>query len=74
MTTPEERLARLEAKHDSLEAWVKSMDAKLDQLLAASNMGKGAWKVIMWVGGILATLSAAGAWLWDHLAPLFRGH
>ena len=73
-STPEERLARLEARQDGQDAWLQSIDAKVDQLLAAANMGKGAWKTIMWIGGILTTVVAAGAWLLDKLSPLFGKH
>ena len=69
-----DRLARLEARFDSMEDWVKSMDGKLDKLLTAANMGQGAWKFTLWVGGVLAGLAAVGTWVFDHLAPLFRGH
>jgi hypothetical protein len=62
-----DRLARLEARFDSMEGWVQSMDGKLDKLLTAASMGQGAWKFMLWVGGILAGLAAASAWVWDHL-------
>jgi vacuolar-type H+-ATPase subunit E/Vma4 len=65
--SPEERLARLEARQDSVEDWLRSIDQKVDDIRTAANMGKGAWKAILWVGGIVTTILAALAWVWDHL-------
>jgi microcystin-dependent protein len=42
--TPEERdrLAKVEQKVADMEPWLKEIDDKLDRLIAAANMGKGA--------------------------------
>lgn len=67
--TPDERdrLARLEAITANQDARLDKIDAKLDQLLAAANMGKGAWWAILKVGGFITMLIAAAAWVWRHL-------
>lgn len=62
-----DRLARLEARFDNMEGWVKSMDSKLDQLLTAADMGKGAWWMILKLGGLLTVAGAGLAWVWDHI-------
>ena len=41
---------------------IEDMDKKLDQIIAAANMGKGAWLAAVKAGGILATLGAGAAW------------
>jgi hypothetical protein len=46
---------------------IEDMDKKLDQIIAAANMGKGAWLAAVKAGGIIATLVAGAAWLWGHL-------
>jgi hypothetical protein len=46
---------------------IEDMDKKLDQIIAAANMGKGAWLAAVKAGGIIATLGAGAAWLWGHL-------
>lgn len=74
MSTPEERLARLEARQDALEDWLRSIDGKVDEIRQAANMGKGAWKAVLWVGGILASAAAFLAWVAEHLAALFGRH
>lgn len=67
--TPEERdrLARLEVKVEGVEAWLKSIDEKQDELIDIANRGKGALRIILLLGGTLAALTAAGAWVVDHL-------
>src|SRR5690606_19378375 len=47
--TPDERdrLAKLEQKVADMEPWLKDIDHKLDQLIAAANMGKGAWWAVL---------------------------
>jgi hypothetical protein len=64
--TPEERIAKLEAKVEGVESWVKSIDEKMDKLLEAAAMGKGAWWAILKVGGIAVALASAGAWIWSN--------
>jgi hypothetical protein len=61
-----ERLVRLEEQMRETRANVASMDGKLDQLLEAAAMGKGAWWLLLKVGGVLVLLVGAGAWLVDH--------
>lgn len=58
---------RLEAEVKALTKSVEDMDKKLDQLVEAANMGKGAWWVSVKVGGVLVTASAGIAWIWGHL-------
>jgi hypothetical protein len=67
MATPEERIAALEARMNGTDAWLKDIDAKLDALVAAANMGKGAWWIILRIGGLLVVLGGAAAWLIDKV-------
>lgn len=70
--TPEERIASLEEWKRSTEAWLGGMDKKLDMLIAAANMGKGAWWVVIKIGGLAVMLIAAVGWLADRIG--FRPH
>lgn len=67
--TPEERdrLARLEATVAGQQKWLEDIDKKLDELLAAANMGKGAWWILLRVGGVLVVLGGGAAWLIDKV-------
>lgn len=65
--TPEERIASLEEWKRSTEQWLGGMDKKLDQLIAAANMGKGAWWVVIKIGGLAVMLIAAVGWLADRI-------
>ena len=65
--TVEERLARLETRADGSEKWLESIDGKVDQLIAVSNMGKGAWFLLLKAGAVVAAVSAAGAWIVEKL-------
>lgn len=67
MATPEERIAALEARMNGTDAWLKDMDSKLDSLVAAANMGRGAWWIILRIGGVLVVLGGALAWLIDKV-------
>ncbi len=64
--TPEERLARLEARADGTDKWLQSIDGKVDELLAAANMGKGAWILLLKLGAVVAAIATVIAWLLDH--------
>lgn len=63
--TPDERdrLVRLEAESEGNRKWLESIDRKVDQLIAVSNMGKGAWILLLKIGGVLAALAGAVAWV-----------
>ena len=65
--TPEERIAALEEWKRSTEAWLGGMDRKLDQLIAAANMGKGAWWIVIKIGGLVVLGLGALGWALDHL-------
>lgn len=70
--TVEERLARLEVRADGNEMWLRSIDTKVDKIVEAMNMGKGAWVLLLKVGAVLAafataiaTVVTAAAWVFD---------
>lgn len=67
MASNDERIAALEARFEGQEKWLRSIDQKLDEVMAAMNMGKGAWKAILMVGGAITAVIAALAWIADKL-------
>ena len=58
---------QLDGRVTALEDWVKSIDEKLDRLIAAANMGRGAWWALVKLGGVLVMGIGAAAWAWEHL-------
>jgi hypothetical protein len=54
VTTDAERIVAFEVKVDGQEAWLPSIDDKLDTVIAAMNMDKGAWFLLLKVGAALA--------------------
>ena len=62
-----ERLARVEQKVADMEPWLREIDDKLDRLIAAANMGRGAWWAVLKLGGVLVLAAGALAWLHDRL-------
>jgi hypothetical protein len=64
-----ERLARVEQKVADMEPWLREIDDKLDRLIAAANMGKGAWWAVLKLGGLLVLATGAVAWLYDRVRP-----
>lgn len=65
--THAQEIGALKAEVSNMKARLEDMDKKLDQLVEAANMGKGAWWVSVKVGGVLVTASAGIAWIWGHL-------
>ncbi len=65
--TLEERLARLEQRADDRDAVLIRIEGKVDALVEAAHMGKGAWWLILRLGAVLTAIVAAGAWLFDRL-------
>ena len=68
---PEERdrLAKVEQKVADMEPWLKEIDEKLDRLIAAANMGKGAGWAVLKLGGLMVMAAGAVAWLYDRVRP-----
>jgi hypothetical protein len=66
--SPEERdrLARLEVRTEHQQVQLDSIVRKLDQLLEAAAMGKGAWWAILKIGGIMTVIGGVIAWVWSQ--------
>ena len=67
MSTLEERLAVVEARQKSQEEWLRSIDEKLDKVVAAINMGRGAWLAIIRMGAIIVPIAGFFAWAADKI-------
>lgn len=68
--TPEQQIAaiaKLEARVEGIEDWLKSIDAKQDELIAIANRGKGALRMILMAGGVAGGLATALSWAWQHI-------
>lgn len=74
--TPDERdrLTRLEAAKDAtdaelaeVKARLSSMDAKLDELLMAKNMGQGALWLLLKIGALATGAIAVATWIGQHV-------
>jgi hypothetical protein len=72
MSTPEERIAALEARMNGAEGWLQSIDTKLDTVIEAMNMGKGAWFLLLKVGAAIVAVAGAVAWLSDHIQAAWK--
>lgn len=81
MDSVEARLARLEEQvHEIRRGWTRlettlaETDRKLDRLLELASLGRGAFRALLRLGGILlAVLTAVGV-LGIHLRWPFGGH
>lgn len=67
-----QEIGSLKAEMAHVKRSLSDMDGKLDQIIAAANMGKGAWLVAVKAGGIIATIGAGAAWLWQHVQAIFQ--
>ena len=67
--TPEERdrLTRLEVEVEQQRQQIGSMDTKLDRLLDAAAMGRGAWWIILKLGGLLVLIATGAAYAYDYV-------
>ena len=63
----DERFANMKQEFVKLEKKVDDMDEKLDKVLEALNGAKGGWKLMMFIGGLAATLAGIVAWSLDHI-------
>jgi hypothetical protein len=71
--THAQEIGALKAEVGNMKSRLEEMDGKLDQLVEAANMGKGAWWMSVKVGGVLVTASAGIAWIWQHVGQLVGG-
>lgn len=62
-----DRLTKVETVVEMQRMQLNSMNQKLDQLIAAANMGKGAWWLILRIGAVVAALAAGIAWIFDRI-------
>lgn len=69
MASPEEdrRITRLEVQLEQLSLQMTANNSKLDQLIAAANMGRGAWGLILRMGTVMVAVAAAVAWVVDRI-------
>lgn len=76
MSTPTdaERLAKLEEWRKHVEASLTRIEDKQDQILAAANMGKGAYWAVVKLGGLCLLLLAAGAWVIETFLKIIGKH
>ena len=72
----EGRLDSHERRFDQFEKHqnerLDSIEKKVQEILDAANMGKGAWWLLLKIGAALATLAMAAHWTWDHLRAIIK--
>lgn len=74
--TPDERdrLARLEQQTIDTRDDIAEIKGDVKSLLAAFNMGQGAWKATLKFGVLLSASIGAAAWIYQNfLSPLLTG-
>src|SRR4029077_9687046 len=66
--TPEERdrLVKAEAQIVAFDERLDRIETKLDNLVLVAAMGKGAFWLLMKLGGMLVMVAGAVAWAADH--------
>src|SRR5579871_5622453 len=62
----EQRMTIAEEQRRQLKESVDRVEAKVDELLQAAAMGKGAWFVIVKIGGVIVIVGYLAMWLADH--------
>ena len=66
----EKRLAESEQR---LETRLESIEEKVQLILDAANMGKGAWWLVLKAGAILSALIAVSSWVFEKLSHMVPG-
>jgi hypothetical protein len=69
-----ERLAALEEWRKHVEASLVRIEDKQDQILAAANMGKGAYWAVVKLGGLCLLVLGAGAWVVEIFLKIIGKH
>ncbi len=65
--TPEERLARLEARFEGLDDWMKSIAKDVAALTATANVGRGALWLLLKIGAVSVVVATAVAYVAEKL-------
>jgi hypothetical protein len=60
-------LGRLLGRLDAIERDLALIKERLDTLTTAFNMGRGAFRTMAKLGGLMLALAAAAAWLVENL-------
>jgi hypothetical protein len=58
---------RMDQRDEAVDTRLDRMESKIDKLVSVTDMGKGAWWMVVKLGAIAAGLAAAGTWIWDRL-------
>lgn len=66
ITKLSERISAMEAKQDTTHAWVRDIDAKVDKLVEAVALGKGAGMAVLKMGAGLVAVAAGLVWIGQH--------
>lgn len=64
-------IGALKAQMMDVRNSLQEMDGKLDKIIEAAAMGRGAWLVAVKAGGVIATIGAGAAWVWQHVQAIF---
>lgn len=62
-----ERIAALETRVEGQAGDIQEIKADVKAILAALNMGRGAWKAVLLIGSAIVTGIGGVAWLADKL-------
>jgi len=62
----------VDARQDALEERLDDMSADLKMLVAAANMGKGAWWLLLKIGGLVAVVWMVFTWAVEHVPVIKR--
>jgi hypothetical protein len=68
--TPDERdrLRTVEVEIKNFRELLAPIAKDVADIKAAAHMGKGAWILLLKLGGVVTALAVAISWVWDHLA------
>lgn len=69
----QKRLATVEANQGHMEADVAEMKADIKTLIAALNMGQGAFYMVLKIGAVIAAVATVIAYVIDTAIKFFKG-
>lgn len=63
----EAQVEHLTQKVDSMEKNVKAMEENVQAMRDLMEQGKGGWRVLVWVAGVVGTLGGGLGWFISHI-------